>query len=353
LEPITHFLTGACLGRAGLNRKTALATITLTLAAEAPDIDVLWYLKGSTVGFAHHRGFTHTFLGIPVMAALVVGIVWFGRWAFLKLRKGRGLKSRFPRPPIRWWLLYSYACIALLSHLLLDFTNNYGLRPFAPFNPKWYAWSIVFIVEPVLLAALTIGLIMPPLFGLISSEVGARQKAPRGRGWAIFALLVMVATWGVRDYEHRRALSAMQAVDYHNEQSIRMMANPDMINPFRWSGVVETRDYFETLPVDSLTPEVDPQNQSVLYYKPPETDATLAAKKTYLGRVYLDWAFYPFLETEQLQPSDQGTIVRFQDLRFASIKRRNKSPLSACVLLDPQLHPVSAGFHIQDGGCGD
>jgi len=76
LEPVTHFLTGACLGRAGLNRKTALATITLTLAAESPDIDILWYFKGSTVGFAHHRGFNHTFLGIPVMAAFTIGVVW-------------------------------------------------------------------------------------------------------------------------------------------------------------------------------------------------------------------------------------------------------------------------------------
>ncbi|MFZ0299857.1 MAG: hypothetical protein WAM13_16010 [Candidatus Sulfotelmatobacter sp.] len=41
MEPITHFLTGACMGRAGLNRKTALATAVLTLAAEAPDLDVL------------------------------------------------------------------------------------------------------------------------------------------------------------------------------------------------------------------------------------------------------------------------------------------------------------------------
>ena len=353
MEPVTHFLTGACLGRAGLNRKPALATITLTLAAESPDIDILWYFKGSTVGFAHHRGFTHTFLGIPVMAAFTIGVVWLVRWLFLKIRKGRGLQSRFPRPPIRWWLLYVYACIALLSHLLLDFTNNYGLRPFAPFNPTWYAWSIVFIVEPVLLAALTIGLIMPPLFGLISSEVGARQKAPRGRGWAIFALLMMVATWGVRDYEHRRALAAMDAVDYHGEQAIRKMASPYMITLFRWSGVVETRDYLETVPVDSLTPEVDPQNKSVLYYKPPESEVTLAAKKTLLGRVYLDWAMYPYVETEKLQPPEQGTVVRFSDLRFAYVERNSKSPLGACVILDSQLHELSGGFRISNDQCGD
>lgn len=351
MEPVTHFLTGACLGRAGLNRKTALATVTLTLAAEAPDIDILWYLKGSTEGFAHHRGFTHTFLGIPAMAALAVGIVWLVRWIFLKLRKGRGLKSRYPRPPIRWWLLYVYACIALLSHLLLDFTNNYGLRPFFPFNPKWYAWSIVFIVEPVLLAALTIGLIMPPLFGLISSEVGARQKAPRGRGWAIFALLAMIATWGVRDFEHRRALAAMNAVDYRNEQAIRTMASPRMITPFQWSGIVETRDFFETVPVDSLAPEVDPQNEAVVYYKPPETDMSLAAKRTYLGRVYLDWAAFPYLEIEQLQAPQNGSLVRFSDLRFAYMKRRSKSPLGACMILDSQLREISGGFRTEGNDC--
>jgi inner membrane protein len=76
LEPVTHFLTGACMGRAGLNRKTALATLTLTLAAEAPDLDVLSRLHGPAFGFAHHRGFTHSFLGVPLDAAVVVGFVY-------------------------------------------------------------------------------------------------------------------------------------------------------------------------------------------------------------------------------------------------------------------------------------
>jgi hypothetical protein len=38
--------------------------------------------------------------------------------------------------------------------LLLDWTNNYGLRPFFPFNPRWYAGSFVFIAEPVIWALL-------------------------------------------------------------------------------------------------------------------------------------------------------------------------------------------------------
>ncbi|MGC2697787.1 MAG: metal-dependent hydrolase, partial [Candidatus Angelobacter sp.] len=63
MEPVTHILTGACLGRAGLNRKTGLATLTLALAAEAPDIDSLSYFGGSVTGLQHHRGITHSFLG--------------------------------------------------------------------------------------------------------------------------------------------------------------------------------------------------------------------------------------------------------------------------------------------------
>ena len=172
LEPVTHFLTGACMGRAGLNRKTALATLTLTLAAEAPDLDVLSRLHGPAFGFAHHRGFTHSFLGVPLDAAVVVGFVYL----IWRLR-GRALKDA--NLPPRWGLLFLYACLAGLSHILLDFTNNYGVRPFWPFSEKWYSWDIVFIFEPIMFTCLLLGLITPSLFSLIDKEIGARQRGPR------------------------------------------------------------------------------------------------------------------------------------------------------------------------------
>ena len=55
MEPVTHFLTGAALARAGFNRKTALATVTMTLAAEAADIDVEADVRRIQVGHAHRR----------------------------------------------------------------------------------------------------------------------------------------------------------------------------------------------------------------------------------------------------------------------------------------------------------
>ncbi len=76
MEPVTHFLTGACLARTGFNRRTAYATLAMTLAAEAPDMDILWGFRGPVAGFEHHRGITHTFVGAPMVALAVTGVVW-------------------------------------------------------------------------------------------------------------------------------------------------------------------------------------------------------------------------------------------------------------------------------------
>src|ERR1700689_2704089 len=89
MEPVTHFLTGACIGRAGLNRKTAYATLAAVLAAEAADLDVLWGFSGPVEELKHHRGITHTFWAVPVVAAVVVGAVWL----IDRVRRARNVKG--------------------------------------------------------------------------------------------------------------------------------------------------------------------------------------------------------------------------------------------------------------------
>ena len=327
------------MGRAGLNRKTALATAVLTLAAEAPDLDVLSRFGGPAFAFAHHRGFTHSFLGVPLDAAVVVGFVYL-------IWRLRGRKLKDPNLPPRWGLLYFYACLAGLSHIVLDFTNNYGVRPFWPFSEKWYSWDIVFIFEPVMFGVLLFGLIVPTFFSLIDQEIGARRRGPKGRVAATLALLGVVLLWGLRDYEHRRAVSALSARTYQNADPLRVSAYPSLADPFHWYGVVETPGFFALAPVDSLGPEVDPEDQLEIRYKPEETPITLAAKKSYLGRVYLDWAQYPITETETLDPPQTGYIVDFQDLRFVqlpSLLNRRGEPrraLGAGVQLDKDLGVV-------------
>ncbi len=348
MEPITHMMTGACLARAGCNRKAAYATVAMTIAAELPDIDTLWGFDGPVAGFQHHRGITHTFVGIPLEAALVVGAVWLlHRWRVRRAKAGVEVTAA----PVRWGLLWVFALLALGSHLLLDYTNNYGLRPFFPFNPRWYAGSIVFIFEPVLFAALLGALVMPFLFGLINSEIGARRRPFRGRGWAIAALLVMVGTWTWRVVEQQKAvtlagsldLSAMQPEGSAAVPIVRISANPYPINPYRWHMVVEAPGFYQVTTADTLRGTLSDASPSDVFHKPGTTLATLKAKQSRLGQAYLDWSSYPLVTdvTSAAQDPDDPralSVVTFRDLRFfydvAFLKGRTDPPLTGRVILD-------------------
>ncbi len=339
MDPITHLMTGACLARSGFNRKAAYATVAMTLAAEVPDLDVLWSIKGPIAAFQHHRGWTHTFLGLPFEAAIVGGGIWlFHRW-----RTRQATSSKPPKAPIRWGLLYCFSLIALLSHLLLDWTNNYGLRPFFPFNPRWYAGSFVFIFEPVLFLILLIALIAPSLFGLIGSEVGARRPTFRGRGWAIAALLGMVALWAVRLFEHQKAMQLAQSADRNGAAVLRVAADPYLINPFHWQTVVETTQYYQISSADTFSDTMASNNQAQIIYKPPTTLATLVAKRSWLGEIYLDWSQFPVVSETGTDP-DGLTIVSFRDLRFfydmPIFSGRGKTPLSGTVYVNADRRVV-------------
>lgn len=322
MELVTHFLTGACLGRAGFNRKTLYATLAMTLAAEAPDIDVLWSFRGPVVGFEHHRGFTHTLIGAPFMALLVTGAVWL--WHRWRNRhdsehvERKGIRKKLP--PVRWGLIWFFALIADFSHLLLDWTNNYGLRPFLPFNPRWYAANIFFIFEPLMFAALLLALVFPAILGLADREIGARRTYFRGRGWAIFALCFAVLLGCWRWAEHDRALHLLAQQNYRGAAPLKITVSPYPVDVFKWFGVVETKNFYQTAIINTRTDAVATQVPEDIYYKQPQTAAVLAAERSWLGRVFLDWSKFPLVEqVGALGPYDAGqyTRVKFRDLRFA------------------------------------
>jgi inner membrane protein len=380
MEPITHFMTGACLARAGFNRRAAYATVAMTLAAEAPDLDVLWSLRGPLAGFQHHRGITHTLVALPFEGLVVLGAVWlWHRWRLRRAREVPAKTADVERPmeatdevlirplnhaPVRWGLLYGFVLIALLSHILLDWTNNYGVRPFFPFNSQWYAGSIVFVFDPVLFAVLLLALMAPALFGLIGSEVGARSSPFRGRGWAIFALVAMVAWWGLRWLEHDDAVEVASAAAYGPNSAgaevLRVMANPYPGNPFLWHTVAETPKFYQAATVDTwhATMETDPERD--LYSRPEATATVLAAKRSWLGEVYLDWSSWPLVaEIGPGVPADAPAgapvwdEVSFRDLRFmydtTLMQGRRDPPLAGTAYVDAagRVEEIEFGGHVQ------
>jgi inner membrane protein len=195
-----------------------------------------------------------------------------------------------------------------------------------------------------MLMALAIGLVLPSLFGLISEEVGAKKSRFRGTGAARFALACLVFLIVARTYEHGRAVTALKSLTYNGEDAVRVSAFPNPLNLFAWNGVVETTNFFELLPVDSSAGVVDAHNLAVVRYKPEETPVTLAAKKSRLGKVYLDWAKYPLVQQARL--SEDRYLVTFTDLRFTTaeaLRRRRGSPLTGYVVLDSRLRVEDEG----------
>ena len=383
MEPVTHLLTGACLSRAGLNRRAAYATLTMVVAAEFPDIDTLWSLRGPIEGFQHHRGITHTFLGLPFEAALIVAAVYaWHRWRVRRASKHAptGFRAKpLTAAPVRWGVLYGLALVALLSHLLLDYTNNYGLRPFFPFNGRWYAASIVFIFDPLMFVLLLGALILPWLFGLVNAEVGAKKQAFVGRGWAIAALLGIVGWWGLREVEHARAVqmamtqtmvapAPVSATDPAQLPDVAQpenagqsqdpdtayvptflparaaLASPDLLSPFRWSAVMDFGPVYRLAEIDTYGGMLT--TGETTYPKPGQSAAVLAAERSKLGRAYMDWSPMPFVEETKADSelaADLGaaaSVVTFRDPRFLGgrLRETGRQPLTGTVELDAAGH---------------
>jgi inner membrane protein len=99
--------------------------------------------------------------------------------------------------------------------------------------------------------------------------------------------------------------------------------------------------------VNSRTETIETNDRDDVIFKPPVTPATMAAKNSWLGRVYLDWAMFPvvtdrghanLVASDDLAPQPQDSAVEFRDLRFAYgflSRSRNSSVLTAWVYVAP------------------
>lgn len=89
MDPLTHTCSGILIGQAlrplpAARRPTLLV---LGLAAFAPDLDAISSLWGPEVYSCLHHAYTHTLLGVVVLAAVLAGIerIWIREFRFARL----------------------------------------------------------------------------------------------------------------------------------------------------------------------------------------------------------------------------------------------------------------------------
>src|SRR5579884_818251 len=272
MDNLTPSLTGLMMSRAGLARFHARAPLALVLSANAPDVDGISIFSGPLAYIRYHRGLAHSIAFAPVLALLPLAIV------LLVARRLDG-----------WWRLYLLCAAGIASHLLLDWTNTYGVRFFLPFSTEWLHLDLVGLIDFWIWGVLLFAWLMVYVMRLVNAEIGARPGS--GRGLAIFALL-FIATYDYgRFLLHQRSVTILESRIYDGSPPVRAAAFPLGSNPTVWRGWIETGSEFKEYTLDLLH-DFDP-GAGTTFYKPDDTAAIAAARATPVFAAFLRFDQYP------------------------------------------------------------
>jgi hypothetical protein len=220
---------------------------------------------------------------------------------------------------VLWWL--APVCAALL-HVGMDALLSTGVKLFWPFSSGRVAldWAPNFDLWVLILLAG--GVLLPELFRLVSDEIGAKSKEPRGKTGAIIALALIAVYLGARGMMHASAVSMLAERSYSGESARRQGAFPDSTSPFLWHGVVETESATHLLSVPTgLRANFDPENATHLH-KPEPSPVLDAAQKSEAARRFLAAARFP---KATVQRETDGFSVGLRDLKYDALGQTSRA----------------------------
>jgi membrane-bound metal-dependent hydrolase YbcI (DUF457 family) len=297
----THALASLTLTRALLPR-APLAVWMLTVAAGTlADLDALSAIFGPSAYLDWHRAFMHSLLA-SAATSLILSVVYL-------LIRGKHTPAKISAAALLRVVLLSG-----FLHLAMDACQSAGIALFWPFRARRIAADWLAGVDPWIIAILLAALLLPELARLVSDEIGAKSKVPRGRASAILGLIVIIVYAGLRANFHASALAAIQARTYRGESPRRSSAYPESVSIFTWHAIVETDHALQELTVDA-TPgaSFDPENGTTLF-KPEPSPVLDSAQNAGAARKFLRIASFPKASIEK---TPEGYAVQIRDLRYA------------------------------------
>jgi len=361
MDNLTHSLVGLAVAKAGLEKLSPGTTALCVLAANAPDVDVALLLFSDRWTFLkEHRGITHAIVGTIVLS--IVLPVLFYAFDYLVAR----LRHTSPTTSFRG--LFIASLIASVTHPILDWTNNYGMRFLLPWNQRWFYGDFVFIVDPFLwlilgtsvflvmsntrfqkvvwltIAAVATALLLfaprssdlqhPLLVRVIwfvflisaillfASKVGERWRSRV----VLCGLSIAVCYWIMLFLIHHRAVNVGHAraegiAGSNSETVSKLAAMPVLASPFSWDCVFDTDKATYRFRLDLRGNQ--PSSQVIRYAKPTGQLAGIAKQLAHTersARIFLGFARFPVVQLEDPNCTTQ-TIVQFADLRYTEPDR--------------------------------
>src|SRR6267378_6011649 len=297
MDPFTHGLASYSITRAVFPRASRTTVIAAILAGCAADLDRLSEYAGPSAFLDWHRSATHSVLGtLIIVAAFVIAI-------------SITTKRKPNVDPMRTVLLALLAACSL--HFAMDLTQNESAQLLWPFRAKRYSAEWVAHFDLWILLILLAGVLLPQLLALVTEEIGAKSKSPRGRFGAIIALATIVIYVGGRAILHGNGVAVMEARTYRGELPRRVAAFAESDSPFHWRGIVETERAFHELALNLAAGSSFNPDAAVVYYKPESSAALDAARATESVRRFLETTRFPKGSVEK---TNTGYRVQIRDL---------------------------------------
>ena len=211
MDTLSHGLVGSILTRSMSERPGARAALWIGfLAAMLPDLDFL-FLHGQLDYLRNHRGWSHSFLYLPLFAAGVAAV------ARLFFRRARFLH------------LFLLAALGIASHIVFDWITSFGTMFLTPLSRERYSLDWLFIIDPIFTTIGAFGL-------LVSAAVPGRGRRAASIASALLILyLLFCATL------HARALAAWNRID-RAPAGAPVAVLPQLLSPFRWLGLSDHGD---------------------------------------------------------------------------------------------------------------
>jgi membrane-bound metal-dependent hydrolase YbcI (DUF457 family) len=323
MDAFTHGLASYSVTRAAFPRASRVTLLAAIFAGSAANLDQLSAAVSASAFLAWYRTATHSVVG-----TLGIAII-FSAAAALATRGKSNVDS------VRTISLAVLAACTL--HVAMDLTQNESVQIFWPFRLRRYSADAVAHFDLWILLIFLAGALLPQLLALVTEEIGAKSKAPRGRIGAILALVAVFIYVGARLFLHGNAVGMMEARTYRGELPRRVGALAESDSPFHWHGIVETERAFYDLDLN-LAPgsSFNPDSASVSY-KPEMSPPLEAAQNSDAARRFLQVAKFPKATVEK---TDTGYRMQIRDL--AQLRDAQSGPrVVAIVDTDANAHVVA------------
>lgn len=273
MDPLTHALVGGMVAKSiGTDRRRFWLMMFMGVA---PDLDFLLSGLGGWAAIFHHRGLTHSFVGVVIQAVLYAAA--FGRWDRGPFR-------------IRAWQ-YS---LPLALHVFCDYLTSFGVPLLSPFSFHDFSADLVTGLNIIPAAFMLTGL----AWMHYQDQLGWRAVRPLWIIWGIYLSLSMSG----KAYADRCITCPRPAT-----------VLPTMYNPFAWRAVYTdpvTHTYHEDV-VDLLN------GQTKAGAALPMTDGDFpvqASLKSNQVQSFLHDVRWPLA---RVQPHQSGWTVQWGNLLFS------------------------------------